>query len=190
MQEIWKDVVWYEWSYQVSNLGAIRSLDRRASYSWKFWTVSRTIKWRILSKVYNNWYYYVTIRHNNKSIMKSVHSLVADTFIGERPPLHEINHIDWDKSNNSYYNLEYCTRSENMKHAVNMWLLNFKNWAENKFSKRIRVYWNWINEVVYWAKQASNITWVDRSTISKKCRIPLKRKPYKNNNWYQFTYVS
>lgn len=50
--------------------------------------------------------------------MVSVHSLVAHAFIGPRPPGLQINHIDADRTNNHFSNLEYVTGSENMQHAV------------------------------------------------------------------------
>ena len=48
---------------------------------------------------------------------KTVHRLVADTFYdGDHSGL-EVNHIDGNKSNNFIANLEWCTSSENRRHA-------------------------------------------------------------------------
>jgi len=47
-----------------------------------------------------------------------VHILVAQFFIGKRPPGYDINHKDGNKQNNRWTNLEYVTRRENMQHAV------------------------------------------------------------------------
>lgn len=48
----------------------------------------------------------------------AVHKLVANAFLG-KPPIDdaEINHLDGNRYNNSITNLEWCTHSENMKHA-------------------------------------------------------------------------
>lgn len=55
-----------------------------------------------------------------------VHAIIAETFIGPRPLGMEVNHKDGNKRNNKWQNLEYVTRSQNMKHAHAMGL------AENK----------------------------------------------------------
>lgn len=52
-----------------------------------------------------------------KRTMRTVHSLVAEAFIGSRPANHEINHKDGCKTNNHVNNLEYVTPSENIRHA-------------------------------------------------------------------------
>lgn len=48
-----------------------------------------------------------------------VHRLVYETFVGEIPIKYEINHLDFNKSNNRLDNLELVTRSENQIHAIN-----------------------------------------------------------------------
>ena len=58
---------------------------------------------------------YKKIRLNNKD--ESVHRLVADAFFDGKHDDLQVNHIDGNKSNNHLGNLEWCTSSENIKHA-------------------------------------------------------------------------
>ena len=51
-----------------------------------------------------------------------IHRLVALAFIGEREYKQQVNHIDGDKLNNHYANLEYVTQSENALHAYRLGL--------------------------------------------------------------------
>lgn len=44
----------------------------------------------------------------------TVHSLVAQAFLGDRPKGMVIDHIDGNRFNNHYTNLRYCTQKENM----------------------------------------------------------------------------
>lgn len=48
-----------------------------------------------------------------------LHRLVATHFVPNNDPVNKtvVNHIDEDKSNNTASNLEWCTQSENEKHA-------------------------------------------------------------------------
>ena len=52
----------------------------------------------------------------------AVHQMVSRTFLGPRPEGTEVNHKDGVKVHNHYKNLEYLTRSENIKHSYDIGL--------------------------------------------------------------------
>ena len=64
-------------------------------------------------------YLSVSLCLNGKSFQKTIHRLVALNFIPNTDNKTDVNHIDGNKHNNHYTNLEWVTRSENIKHAFN-----------------------------------------------------------------------
>ena len=76
-------------------------------------------------------YLKVNLSHNNKTYNKKIHILVAKAFITNSIVTYNmINHIDGDKCNNNYKNLEWCDNSYNQLHAHRMKLYRkppFKN---------------------------------------------------------------
>ncbi len=62
----------------------------------------------------NKGYLLVGFRVNGKVVSKSVHRLVAQTFIKNTNNLPMVNHLDCDRTNNNVSNLEWCTASYNM----------------------------------------------------------------------------
>jgi hypothetical protein len=54
---------------------------------------------------------------DGKRVTKTLHSVIAESFIGPRPAGMLINHIDGNKRNNSISNLEYVTPQQNVVHA-------------------------------------------------------------------------
>ena len=110
MNEIWRDITGYEGIYQVSNLGRVRSLDRKV---WNY------IKRGRILKAHNNGHgYYNVSLHNNDKVEKHVyvHILVAKTFIPNPNNYTEVNHKDFNKTNNSVDNLEWVSHKQNIIH--------------------------------------------------------------------------
>ena len=83
---------------------------------------------KILKPCFNTWgYQQVTLHNRIKSKNIVIHRLVANAFISNFENKPQVNHIDGNKSNNSVSNLEWCTSSENVKHAYKIGLSNISD---------------------------------------------------------------
>lgn len=136
MEEIYRDVLFYEGIYQISNLGNVKSFksgigklmkpnnDDRGYYSIELWSYG------VRKKV-------------------KIHQLVAESFLNHKRCGYKlvVNHIDFNKTNNSVDNLEIVTNRENSN----------KKHIESS-SQYIGVYWHkktnkWISQIVINGKQ-------------------------------------
>lgn len=116
MQEIWKDVPNYNGKYRVSNLGNVISVN-----------YLNTGKDHPLSlKHHHTGYLMVRLCSGDRKHQKNrtVHSLVAESFIPNPDNKRCINHIDGNKTNNRADNLEWVTHKENTQHAIKTGLQN------------------------------------------------------------------
>ena len=115
LEEIWKDIAGYEGLYQVSNLGRIRSLDRkvcnRNGFAIKKGKILKEAAVNIRYKKVNLW-------KDNTGENKLVHRLVAEAFIPNPNNLPEVNHKDENPANNCVDNLEWCDHGYNMNYGT------------------------------------------------------------------------
>lgn len=116
MTEIWKDIEGYDHKYQVSNLGRVRSVDHVISVPRKNGHYNKRVYGRILKqRNIGAGYYGVSLGIRNNQI---VHRLVAEAFVPGYFDGAEVNHIDEDKHNNRWDNLEWMTRHENTNYGT------------------------------------------------------------------------
>ena len=67
-----------------------------------------------------NGYLSVALCLNGKSRRRTVHRLVAETFLCRESSKQEVNHRNGDRVDNRIENLEWITRSENIKHSYDV----------------------------------------------------------------------
>jgi len=168
MQEIWKDIKGYEGFYQISNFGRVASLTRIVKVGEKRQKIQLG---RILSQqISGNGYYYLSLCKNGINKTERPHRLVGLYFLKKIEGKNQINHKDGNKLNNISTNLEWCSASENMKHA-------YKNNLEKKivgekcnFAKlteiKVKEILTLINSKKIMLKDIARIYGVCRSTIS------------------------
>ena len=113
--EIWKDIPGYEGLYQVSNLGRVKTLSRYVKYK----NTNRFRKGRIMkSKLENCGYYRICLNKDSHKKLYLINRLVASAFLGLdlNDLTIQVNHKDWDKTNNNFDNLELTTKRENLSY--------------------------------------------------------------------------
>lgn len=100
-KEEWRQVVEHS-NYEVNQFGEIRHKQRK----------------HILKPRSNNGgYQYVNFKVDGKNTNFAVHRIVANAFIPNPNGYTEVNHKDYDRTNNCVENLEWVTSSQNKSHA-------------------------------------------------------------------------
>jgi hypothetical protein len=150
------DSEWLKWrstgvgEYEVSNTGVVRR--------------------KVLKQYLKRGYYQVSLSLGKRGVRKyvAVHTLVAEAFIGQRPPNTTVNHKDLVKTNNDSRNLEYLSIQDNLTHAQHNghWPLGEKN-GRAKLSQAI------VSEIrttmlptYVWVRKLG----VDRATVNRARR--------------------
>ena len=111
-KEVWTPVVGYEGIYEVSNYGRVRRVFR---YGRVYYSLCK-------SKLTRDGYCESTLFKDGKPKHIRTHRIVAEAFCPNPDNKLEVNHIDGCKVNNTAWNLEWVTSSENQKHAYRLGL--------------------------------------------------------------------
>lgn len=114
--EIWTGIPGYHSRYLVGERGRVLSLVRR--------TEGRRIIYRekakFMAPILSNGYLNIMLSNEEGKIIWRINRLIATIFIPNPDNLPEVNHKDGNPFNNHKDNLEWCTRSQNMKHLYSV----------------------------------------------------------------------
>ena len=99
MKEVWRNIDGYDGRYAISSWGRVRGVNG-------------------ILKPYENHkgYLKIGLAKNGKCNKHRVNRLVAQAFIPNPYNLPEVNHIDGNKRNNSFSNLEWVNGEQNRAH--------------------------------------------------------------------------
>ena len=105
-REIWRDITiaGIENCYQVSNFGRVRNIRKNIRDGGRILRIKENPKVG---------YIYLTVKSNGAAKHFRVHRLVAEAFIPNPNGYAEVNHIDENKLNNRFDNLEWCSKEDN-----------------------------------------------------------------------------
>lgn len=163
----WKPVNGYEGIYEVSNFGDIRNV-----------ATGRILK----QKVERNGY--VRVHLSKDGIAKSLllHRIVAEAFLENPHNFCTINHIDENKQNNSFSNLEWCDMSYQNRYGIGAL-------KRNKAKERAVIQMDMSGKYVKtWGsiKSAADALGLNPSTIVCVCK---GKRRYKSTGGHKFRYA-
>ena len=104
----WRDIEGYYGLYKVSEYGDIMALNYKLTGKKKLLKPGHT----------TDGYTYFVLSKNGKQKNYYTHRLVATAFCEGADEFEEVNHVDEDKTNNHYTNLEWCTREYNVNYGT------------------------------------------------------------------------
>lgn len=135
MIEIWRDIPEYEGAYRISNLGRVKSFQRKEE--------------KVLKQVQRLGYMHVQLRKNGKYLAPSVHRLVAAAFISNPNSYPFCGHENDCKWDNRASNLYWTTAKENSVHnGINQKKKPKKLKITSRPTKDEKQYIKWLDSLI------------------------------------------
>jgi len=189
-----KDILGYENIYEIDINGIVYGKKRIVDK----WDGKRLIKKAIKAQsISSKGYARVSLFKNGVGKKHSVHRLVAIAFIDNIENKPDVNHKDGNKLNNNVNNLEWVTKSENIKHSINI----LKNKNGLKFYEKGK---NWYKEKNLPAPASKKVLMFDKNnnlikefTTVTEAGLFLNKHPSqishyinkkRNNKFYNFKF--
>ena len=175
MEEIWKPIkiekdgkiLDFSGRYEISNFGNVRNVK-----------ADRFVRCRDNRGGYLCVTFRINVNGEKYQYTFRVHRLVALMFIPNPMNLPEVNHLDCNKRNNRIDNLEWCTRSQNIRHAFKNVKFNLEPARKNallgaqKVSIKVNQYsrdWKYIQTFNSFS-EASRAVGISGNAIKKHCK--------------------
>ena len=111
-----KQIKGFEGLYEITEFGDVFAMERTVISGMDYKCIRNYPRKEKSQRVDKYGYLRVTLCKKGKVKVISVHRLVAITFVEGNSDL-TVNHIDGNKLNNHFSNLEFISSSENTKHA-------------------------------------------------------------------------
>ena len=190
MNEIWKDIIGYEWIYQISNLWRVKSLNYNRQW------IENILKRDTYSK-----YGAVRLHKNWKGVSLRISRLVATAFIPNPENLPFVLHRKEDlDENGSLYNwvdnLWWWTAKDNAIDRAKKWrwynffkeskLSKWKFWKDHLLSKRVDQYTKEWVFVKTWDSMmdVKRALWIYPSSIASCCKKTRSKSAW----WFLWEY--
>lgn len=159
--EEWRDIAGYEGSYQVSNLGNVRSVDRIIIFRNGRSRFYNGAPLRI-SK-FKTGKLYVNLWANGIGNKRQVHRLVAEAYLPNPDGYPVVRHLDDNSEHNNVENLAWGTHSENVADAIRNGLHVNSNKTHCKYGHEL-------------AGENLSVILKNNGRQTRRCRICLRRR--------------
>lgn len=186
--ETWKQIIGYEWLYEISSIWRVKSFQKWRNFIMKPWKT--------------NHYSWISLSGKPEKINYLIHRLVAQHFIPNPDNLPCVLHIKEDLDENGMLynwedNLYWGTYKENTQDMYNKWRSknHFKTnhphkwllWKNHFLSKKVNQYTKDLKFIKTWdcISDIERILWIDHPNISACCKWK-----YKSAGWYVWKYIN